>query len=109
MFAAALTAAVAAAGCGSDDSGDGAASGGGGRTLTVYSSLPLQGASKNQSEAIGNGMELALKQAGGKVGNHDQVRPARRLDRAGRRVDPRGHDGQRPQGGAGRLGDRVSG
>ena len=69
-FAAAMTAAVVVAGCGSDDSGDGAASGGGGRTLTIYSSLPLQGASKNQSEAIGNGMELALKQAGGKVGDY---------------------------------------
>ena len=67
---AALTAAVVAVGCGSDDSGDGAASGAGGRTLTIYSSLPLQGASKNQSEAIGNGMELALKQAGGKVGDY---------------------------------------
>jgi branched-chain amino acid transport system substrate-binding protein len=70
VFAAALTAAVVAAGCGSDDNGDGAASGGGGRTLTVYSSLPLQGASKNQSEAIGNGMELALKQAGSKAGDY---------------------------------------
>ena len=70
VFAAALTAAVVAAGCGSDDGGDGAASGGGGRTLTIYSSLPLQGASKNQSAAIGNGMELALEQAGGKVGDY---------------------------------------
>ena len=58
------------AGCGGDDSGGNAASGGGGRTLTIYSSLPLQGASKNQAEAIGNGMELALKQAGGKVGDY---------------------------------------
>ena len=69
VCAAVLTAAVVAAGCGSDDGGGGAASGGG-RTLTIYSSLPLQGASKNQSEAIGNGMELALEQAGGKVGGY---------------------------------------
>jgi branched-chain amino acid transport system substrate-binding protein len=67
--AAVLTAAVVAAGCGSDDDGTGAASGGG-RALTIYSSLPLQGASKNQSEAIANGMKLALKQADGKVGDH---------------------------------------
>jgi branched-chain amino acid transport system substrate-binding protein len=68
VYAAALAAAVVAAGCGGDD-GDGAASGGG-RLLTVYSSLPLQGASKNQSAAIGNGMKLALKQSGGKVGDY---------------------------------------
>jgi branched-chain amino acid transport system substrate-binding protein len=68
--AAVLTAAVVAAGCGGDDDATGGASGGAARTLTVYSSLPLQGASKNQSEAIANGMKLALKQAGGKVGGH---------------------------------------
>jgi len=68
--AAVLTAAVVAAGCGGDDDATGGASGEAARTLTVYSSLPLQGASKNQSEAIANGMKLALKQAGGKVGGH---------------------------------------
>jgi branched-chain amino acid transport system substrate-binding protein len=67
--AAALTAAVVVAGCGSDDDAT-SGTAGGGRTLTVYSSLPLQGASKNQSAAIANGMKLALKQAGGKVGDH---------------------------------------
>jgi branched-chain amino acid transport system substrate-binding protein len=40
-----------------------------GNTLTVYSSLPLQGATRGNSEAINNGAKLALKQAGGKAGN----------------------------------------
>jgi branched-chain amino acid transport system substrate-binding protein len=33
-----------------------------GNTLTVYSSLPLQGATRGNSEAINNGAKLALKQ-----------------------------------------------
>jgi len=58
--------------CGSSDSGD---SSGGGKTvsgtnLTIYSSLPLQGTSKGQSEAVINGEKLALKQAGSKVGKY---------------------------------------
>ena len=49
--------------------------GGGGATaegtsLTIYSSLPLQGTSKEQSEAVIDGERLALKQAGGKVGKY---------------------------------------
>ena len=60
--------------CGSDDEGGGGGGGGGGATvqgnsLTIYSSLPLQGTSKEQSEAVINGEKLALKQAGSKVGN----------------------------------------
>ena len=59
------------AGCGGDDDGSGdSAKAAGGGSLTVYSSLPLQGASKNQARAIRNGMKLALEQAGGKVGDH---------------------------------------
>jgi branched-chain amino acid transport system substrate-binding protein len=54
---------------GGDDEGD---SGGGsaisGDTLTIYSSLPLQGTSKGQSEAVISGERLALDQAGGKAG-----------------------------------------
>src|SRR5215212_10410064 len=57
--------------CGSDD--DSSSSGGGGGTvsgtnLTIYSSLPLQGTSKGQSEAVISGEKLALEQAGNKVG-----------------------------------------
>ena len=56
--------ALTVAACGSDDSDD---SGGGGSTasgdtLTIYSSLPLQGTSKEQSEAVIDGEKLALKQ-----------------------------------------------
>jgi len=69
--AAAIAAAVAVAGCGgSGGSGGSAASSSHGGTLTIYSSLPLQGASKNQAAAIRNGMVLALKQAGGRVGGY---------------------------------------
>ena len=48
------------------DSGGSAAEG---ETLTIYSSLPLQGTSKEQSEAVIDGEKLALKKAGNKVGN----------------------------------------
>ena len=69
-----LTAAMAmgVAACGGDDeeSGGGSAQeGGGGKTLNVYSSLPLQGASRPQSEDVINGIKLALKQKGGKCGD----------------------------------------
>jgi branched-chain amino acid transport system substrate-binding protein len=58
------------AACGDDDD-DGGGGGGtvSGDTLTVYSSLPRQGASRVQALAIEDGAKLALKQAGGKVGN----------------------------------------
>ena len=41
----------------------------GGGSLTVYSSLPLQGASRPQSEDVIKGIKLALKQKGGKCGD----------------------------------------
>ena len=50
--------------------GTAAASGdGGGGSLTVYSSLPLQGASRPQSEDVIKGIQLALKQKGNKCGD----------------------------------------
>jgi branched-chain amino acid transport system substrate-binding protein len=57
--------------CGDDDDEGGGEAGGGGeaRTLTVYSSLPLQGASRPQTTAMVQGIELALEQAGGKAGD----------------------------------------
>jgi branched-chain amino acid transport system substrate-binding protein len=55
--------------CGGDDDSGGAAEGGG-KTLTIYSSMPLQGASSPQTRAIVNGMQLALEQAGNKAGEH---------------------------------------
>src|SRR5215208_1667641 len=66
--------ALTVAACGSsDDEGDDGGSGGegiAGDTLTIYSSLPLQGTSKGQSEAVISGERLALEQAGGKVGKY---------------------------------------
>ena len=55
--------------CGDDDDdGGGGGSTVSGNSLTIYSSLPLQGTSKEQSEAVINGEKLALKQIGNKVG-----------------------------------------
>ena len=57
------------AACGEDEDGGG---GGAGderaKTLKVYSSLPLQGAAREQNVAIVNGAKLALEQAGGRAG-----------------------------------------
>jgi branched-chain amino acid transport system substrate-binding protein len=60
--------------CGGDDNNGGGGGGtggggGGGKTVTVYSSLPLQGASRPQTTALVNGVKLALEQAGGKAGD----------------------------------------
>ena len=44
--------------------------GGGPTTLTIYSSLPLQGESRAQSTDVVNGEKLALEEAGGKVGKY---------------------------------------
>src|SRR5215213_9761682 len=65
------TLAIGVAACGDDDDsgGGGASSEGGSKTLTVYSSLPLQGASRPQSEDVINGEKLALKQKGNKCGD----------------------------------------
>ncbi len=58
--------------CGSDDEGGGGEGSSSepiqGNNLTIYSSLPLQGTSKGQSEAVISGEKLALKQSGSKVG-----------------------------------------
>jgi branched-chain amino acid transport system substrate-binding protein len=58
--------------CGDDDDergggGDGRADGGG-RTVNVYSSLPLQGAQRLQTVSVVNGINLALEQRGGTAG-----------------------------------------
>ena len=64
-IAAALSLGVAA--CGSDDN-KGSSGSSSAKTLTIYSSLPLQGDSRPQSQSVVNGEKLALEQAGGKVG-----------------------------------------
>ncbi|HEU4658988.1 MAG TPA: branched-chain amino acid ABC transporter substrate-binding protein [Capillimicrobium sp.] len=62
--------ALGAAACGDDDSGGGGStSGGGGESVNIYSSLPLQGASKDQTAAMVNGIKLALEEAHNKAGN----------------------------------------
>jgi branched-chain amino acid transport system substrate-binding protein len=65
---AALSFGVAA--CGDDGGGGGGAGSTGSDTLTIYSSLPLQGDSRPQSESVVNGEKLALEEAGGKVGKY---------------------------------------
>jgi branched-chain amino acid transport system substrate-binding protein len=51
-------------GCGSDQSGGGAVKG---DTLTVFSSLPVQGPEGDRAQSILNAEKLALKDAGGKA------------------------------------------
>jgi branched-chain amino acid transport system substrate-binding protein len=61
--------AIGIAACGSDNkpAGGGTAAG---TTLTIYSSLPLQGTSRGQSGAVINGERLALDDVGSKVGKY---------------------------------------
>src|SRR5699024_8280353 len=62
--------------CGDDDEPEGGGGGGNttekaeGKELTIYSSVPLQGASRVQTTAVVNGAKLALEQAGNKAGSH---------------------------------------
>jgi branched-chain amino acid transport system substrate-binding protein len=52
----------------SSSSAAAAPSSSGGKTVDIYSSLPLQGSSTAQTDPMVNGMKLALSQAGGKAG-----------------------------------------
>ncbi len=64
--------AIGVAACGSDktdNSSSSKSSSTAGKTMTIYSSVPLQGASRVQTEALVNGAKLALEQAGGKAGS----------------------------------------
>jgi len=67
--------ALGVAACGGDDNNEGGAgatdtsASAGGGSVNVYSSLPLQGASKDQTAAMVQGIRLALEEAGGKAGN----------------------------------------
>jgi branched-chain amino acid transport system substrate-binding protein len=54
--------------CGDDEDGGSSAGDESAKTLKVYSSLPLQGAAREQNVAIVNGAKLALEQAGGRAG-----------------------------------------
>jgi branched-chain amino acid transport system substrate-binding protein len=61
--------ALTVAACGDDDD-DGGGGEAGENTLNVYSSLPLQGASRPQTTAMVEGIRLALEEAGGKAGEY---------------------------------------
>jgi branched-chain amino acid transport system substrate-binding protein len=60
--------ALSACGGGARKSRSAAVLSGDGKTVDIYSSLPLQGPSRRQGVAIVNGIKLALSQAGGKAG-----------------------------------------
>ncbi len=65
--------ALGVAACGSDDKSGSTGDGTGksaAKTLTIYSSVPLQGASRIQTEALVNGAKLAVEQAGNKAGDY---------------------------------------
>ena len=69
LVACAGVASLMLGGCGTDDdSGGSGSAASGGKTLTVYVSLPFQGAGKTRSEDMLKGAELALKQANGTAG-----------------------------------------
>jgi branched-chain amino acid transport system substrate-binding protein len=70
VLVAGLAAGVAACGGGGSSTSTSASSGSGGKTLAIYSSLPLQGASRTNSEALVNGIQLALQQANNKAGSY---------------------------------------
>ena len=61
--------ALGVAACGGGDSGGGGGGGSTGSTnLTIYSSLPLQGDSRPQSQSVVNGERMALQEANSRVG-----------------------------------------
>jgi branched-chain amino acid transport system substrate-binding protein len=64
----ALAFGVAACGSSKDKGSSGGSASAGSTSLTIYSSLPLQGDSRPQSESVVNGEKLALQEHGGKVG-----------------------------------------
>ena len=66
--AVAVLAAMALAACGGGSTAD--SSGDGGKTLTIATDLPLQGASNDASDATNNAIKLYLEQVGNKAGNY---------------------------------------
>ena len=68
LMTAACMVALAACGSSSSSTSAGPSSSSGGKTIDIYSSLPLQGAVNVQTLPMVNGIKLALDQAGGKAG-----------------------------------------
>lgn len=68
-------AALVVAACGGNDNNNAGGGGGGGapKTVTIYSSLPLQGALRVPTTALVQGAKLALEQAGNKAGKFKVV------------------------------------
>jgi branched-chain amino acid transport system substrate-binding protein len=62
--------AVGVAACGGGGGSTSTSGSTGTKSLTIYSSLPLQGASGTNSKALVNGIKLALQQAGNKAGQY---------------------------------------
>ncbi len=71
MAVAAIALALAVSACGKSSGGANAKITG--STVTVYSSLPEQGASGDQAKAIENGARLALQNRGNKIGKYTVV------------------------------------
>ena len=97
--------------CGDDDDEGSSDSGGGGeaKSVTIYSSLPLQGASRPQTTALVNGIKLALEQAGNKAG--DVTVKYESLDDSTAQAGywtPEATSRERPQGRSGRLDRRAT-
>ena len=68
--------ALIAAGCGGGDDGGGEGDGGGdaggeAKTFKIVSDLPLQGASREQTETMVNAIKLYLEQVGNKAGDYN--------------------------------------
>jgi branched-chain amino acid transport system substrate-binding protein len=66
---AACIAALALAGCGDEEEPANGAAKAPAKTVTVFSSLPLQGASRPISEAVSNGIKMAIDEAGARAGD----------------------------------------
>jgi branched-chain amino acid transport system substrate-binding protein len=67
----ALSLGLAACGGSDDDGGNSGSGGTGADEVTIYSSFPLQGASRPTGISLQNGIELALQEAGMKAGGVD--------------------------------------
>ena len=66
----AIAGSLALAACGSSSSNGGSSSGGSGKTVVISTDLPLQGSSKDASDATNQAIELYLEQIGYKAGDY---------------------------------------